>query len=81
MLKRYVFKCFLNIITLGKHLMPSVRVFHSVAAAVSINRLPSFTVLLLLGTNDVVFADLRCLRDGTKLTVHIDIQVHHDEEF
>ena len=62
MLKRYVFKCcFLNIITLGEHLMPSGRVFHSVAAAVSINRLPSFTVLLLLGTNDVVFADLGCL--------------------
>ena len=35
--------------------MPSGRVFHSVVAAVSINRLPSFTVLLLLGTNDVVF--------------------------
>ena len=41
--------------------MPSSRVFHSVAAAVSINCLPSFTVLLLLGTNNVVFADLRCL--------------------
>ena len=38
--------------------MPSGRVFHSVAAAVSINRLPNFTVLLLLGTNDVLFADL-----------------------
>ena len=41
--------------------MPSGRVVHSVAAAVSTNRLPSFIVLLLLGTNDVVFADLRCL--------------------
>ena len=62
MLKRYVFKCFfLNIITLGEHLMPSGRVFHSVAAAVSINSLPGFTVLLLLGTNDVAFVDLRCL--------------------
>ena len=40
---------FLKIITLGKHLMPSDIVFHSVAAAVSINRLPSFTVLLLFG--------------------------------
>ena len=40
-----------------EHLMPSDRVFHSVAAAVSINRLSSFTVLLL---HDVVFADLRC---------------------
>ena len=49
MLKKYVFKCFLKIITLGEHLMPSARVFHSVASAVSINRLPSFTVLLLLG--------------------------------
>ena len=48
--------------TLGEHLMSSGRVFHSVAAAVSINRLPSFTVLLLLGTNDVVFADLRWLQ-------------------
>ena len=53
MLKRYVFKCFLNIVTLGEHLMPSGKVFHSVAAAVSINRLPSFTVLILLGTNNV----------------------------
>ena len=61
MLKRYVFKCFLNIITLGEHLMPSSRVFHSVAAAVSVSRLSSITVLLLLGTNDVVFADLSCL--------------------
>ena len=51
MLKRYVFKCFLNIVTLREHLIPSGKVFHSVAAAVSINRLPSFTVLLLLGTN------------------------------
>ena len=41
--------------------MPSCRVFHSVAAAVSINRLPSFTVLPLLRTNDVLFADLKCL--------------------
>ena len=39
MLKRYVFKCFLNIVTLGEHLIPSGKVFHSVAAAVSINRL------------------------------------------
>ena len=40
--------------------MPPGGVFHSVAAAVSFNRLPSFTNLLdLLGTNDVVFADLR----------------------
>ena len=61
--------------------MPSGRVLHSVAAAVSNNRLPSFTVLLLLGTNDVVFADLRCLLGWYQLTVHIDIQVHHDEEF
>ena len=30
-------------------------------AAVSINRLPSFTVLLLLGTNDVVFGFLLIL--------------------
>ena len=37
MLKRYVFKCFLNIVTLGEHLIPSGKVFHSVAAAVSIN--------------------------------------------
>ena len=56
MLKRYVFKRFLKIITLGEHLMAFGRVFHNVAAAVSINRLLSFTVLLLL----VVFADLRC---------------------
>ena len=61
MLKTYVFKCFLNIITIGEHLVPSGKVFHSVTAAVSINRLSSFTVLLLLGTNDVLFADLRCL--------------------
>ena len=46
---------FLNIVTLGEHLIPSGKVFHSVAAAVSINRLPSLTVLLLLGTNDVLF--------------------------
>ena len=61
MLKRYVFNCFLNIVTLGEHLIPSCKAFLSVAAAVSINRLPSFTVLLLLGTNDVLFADLRYL--------------------
>ena len=47
--------------TIGEHLMSSARVFHRVAAAVSISRLPSFTVLLLLGTNDVLFSDLRCL--------------------
>ena len=57
MLKRYVFKCFLNIVTLGEHLMPSGKVFHSVAAAVSMNRLPSFRVLILLGTNDDLFVD------------------------
>ena len=51
----------LMITTSDEHLMPSGIVFHSVAAAVSINRLPCFTVLLLLGTNDVVFANLRCL--------------------
>ena len=34
MLKRYVFKCFLNIVTLGEHLIPSGKVFHSVAADV-----------------------------------------------
>ena len=61
MLKIYVFNCFLNIVTLGEHLIPSGKVLHSVAAAVSINRLPSFTVQLLLDTNDVLFADLRCL--------------------
>ena len=59
--KKIRLQVFLKIITLGKHLMSSSRVFHSVAAAVSINRLPSFTVLLLLGNNDVLFADLRCL--------------------
>ena len=64
MLKRYVFKGFLNIVTLGEHLIPSGKVFHSVAAAVSINRLSSFTVLLLLGTNDVLFADLRYVLVG-----------------
>ena len=60
MLKRFVFKCVLKIITQGEHLMPSGRVFHSVAAALSINCLPSCTVLILHGTNDVVlvFADL-----------------------
>ena len=68
MLKRYVLKCFFNIITLGEHVMPSGRVFHSVAVAVSSNRLQSFTIRFLLGTNDVVFAD-------------IDIQVLHYEEF
>ena len=40
--------------------MPSGRVSHSMAAAVSINRLPSFTV-----TNDVLFLDLR----GSALSV------------
>ena len=49
------------IIALGEHLLPSGKVLHGVAAAVSINRLPSFTDLLLLGANNVVFADLRCL--------------------
>ena len=42
--------------------MTSGRVFYTVAAVVlSINRLPSFTDLLLLGTIDIVFADLRYL--------------------
>ena len=57
---RYVLKCFLKITTLGERLMASGRMFHTVAAAVSINRLPSFTVLLLLRSNVVVFADFRC---------------------
>ena len=65
MLKRYVFNCFLNIVTLGEHLIPSGKVFHSVAAAVSINRLPSFTVLLLLGTN------------GFQIIVPSLVQVHY----
>ena len=42
MLKRYVFKCFLKIITIREHLVPIGRVLHSVAAAVLINSLPSF---------------------------------------
>ena len=56
--KRYVFKCFfLKITTLGEYLMLSGRVFHSVAAAaVSTNRLPSFTVQICM-----VLDDLRCL--------------------
>ena len=41
--------------------MPSGRVFHRVTTAVSVNRLQSVTVLLLLVTNDVAFADPRCL--------------------
>ena len=53
--------CLLKIIALGEHLMAFGRVFHNMAAAVSINRLPSFTVLLLFGTNDDVFADLTIL--------------------
>ena len=61
-LKRCVPKCFKDHNTRGAYnLMPSGRVFYSVAAAVSINCLPSFTVLLLLGTNDVVFAHRICL--------------------
>ena len=48
-LYNYVSRCILKIIILGEHLMSSGRVFHSVAAAVSINRLPSFTVLPLFG--------------------------------
>ena len=61
MLKRYVFKCFFKYHNTRGAFNAIGRVFHSVAAAVSINRLPSFTVLLLLGTNDVVLADLTCL--------------------
>ena len=34
---RCVFQCFFNVITLGERLMLSGRVFHSAAAAVSIN--------------------------------------------
>ena len=55
MLKRYVSMCILKIIILGEHLMSSGRVFHSVAAAVSINRPPSFTVLLLFGTVTMLY--------------------------
>ena len=39
---------FLNIVTLVEHLMTSGKVFHSVAAALSITRLPNFTFLRLL---------------------------------
>ena len=37
------------------------RVFHNEAAAVSISRLPYFTVLFLLGVNSVSFTDRSCL--------------------
>ena len=36
-------------------------VFHNEAAAVSIKRLPSFTVLFLLGVSSISFTDLSCL--------------------
>ena len=63
--------------------MPSGGVFHRVAAAVSINRLPSFTVLLrLVGLLTMLYLPILDAQwDGTNLTVHIDIQVHHYEEF
>ena len=65
-IKRFVFTSFIKIITPGEHLndlVASIRVFHtcSVASAVSINLLPSFTVTLLLATNDGLFTDHRCL--------------------
>ena len=37
------------------------RVFHNEAAAVSIKRLPYFTVSLLLGVSSISFTDLRCM--------------------
>ena len=37
------------------------RAFHRVAADVPISRLPHQIILLLLGTSDVVYADLRPL--------------------
>ena len=80
MLKNMSLRVFLKIMTLGEHLISSGRVFHSVAVAVSINCLLSFTVILLLGTNDDVFADLRCLVGWYQVT-HIDIQVRHYKRF
>ena len=79
MLKRYVFKCFLNIVTLGEHLIPSGKVFHSVAAAVSINRLPSFTVLLLLGTVVYVFisSNMLHLYQNLKFPLYYQCKVLH----
>ena len=56
---KYVFKCFLNIMMLGAHLISSGRKFQSEASAVSINLFPNLTVLLRFGTSDGVFADLR----------------------
>ena len=39
------------------NLMSLGRLFHNVADVVSISRLPSITVIFLLGTSDVVDAD------------------------
>ena len=54
MLKQYVFKCFLRNLTSEEYLMLAGRVFHSMTAVVFINRLPSFTVLLLFGSNSCI---------------------------
>ena len=37
------------------------RIFHNEAAAVSIKRLPYFTVLFLLGVSGISLTDLSCL--------------------
>ena len=58
---RCVFNIFLKLTMFRAFLMPIGRVFHNEAAAVSIRRLPYFTVLFLLGVNSVSFTDNKIL--------------------
>ena len=53
--------CFLKLTMFKAFLMSIGRVFHNEAAAVSIRRLPYFTVLFLLEVNNVSFTDQSCL--------------------
>ena len=58
-LKRYVFIVFLKQFVVIAHLSSFGKLFHRIAAPVSIRRLPYRTDLYLFGVIDVVLADLK----------------------
>ena len=58
-LKRYVFIVFLKQFVVIAHLSWFGKLFHRIAAPVSIRRLPYRTDLYLFGVIDVVLADLK----------------------
>ena len=70
-LKRYVFIVFLKQFVVIAHLSSFGKLFHRIAAPVSIRRLPYRTDLYLFGVIDVVLADLKDDLDGTSLVSQI----------